>query len=281
MDASYVSRRNFIGAAASTFVLGKFVASARASTPLDLKIVRTFDDSRCVTGELICDGRFVCHTLERPFTIDQDGVKCIPDGNYRVFLHYKTPDAQHAASGIYWRMELNWNDTKPRTAIQIHIGNKVDDSVGCILLGTNVVNKTANVENSARAISALEKVFYGTSSPNMTPDKHVSLSISSLPKPTEYWITDPDPRPSVVRQDGLRWILEADGKTSYMFDEVRRTDAHIIFTGAPATWAAGRFVRYGLHGGKMEISKDGSKWRDFDEGAKVTRKDSVMKFITA
>ncbi|TIN22883.1 DUF5675 family protein [Mesorhizobium sp.] len=252
--------------------------TAFGASDFDLRLIRTYATNEFISGELLVNGHFLCHTLERPWSLDNDVISAIPEGSYGVFLHYKSPDAQHAATGIYWRMELNWVDTKPRTAIQIHIGNTVDDTVGCILPGLATVNSEARVELSAGAISALEREFYGTSTPKMTPDKKVSLNISSLKRPTELLVTDAAGT-SILRQDGLRWMLDVDGKVTHMYDEIKRTEKYFLFSGAPSTFAHGRKVRIGLHGGVVELSKDGKKWRVFNEESVVKRVDDVMKFL--
>ncbi|MBX5256875.1 MULTISPECIES: DUF5675 family protein [unclassified Rhizobium] len=277
---SILYTRRTIGRAACASMLAALVKEIAyaADDTLSLRLIRTYETNVGITGELLCNGRFVAHTLERPWSLQSDVITSIPEGQYRVFLHYKEPDKQHKASGIYWRMELNWTDTKPRTAVQIHIGNTIDQTIGCILPGLTAINKELRLVDSAGAVSALEEQFYGSANPVSTPDKSIVLNISSLPKPTELMVTD-DAGRTVLRQDGLKWFLIVNGQGTHMYDEIKRTTRHFVFTGAPGTFAFGRQVRIGLHGGIIEISKDGKQWRRFNPGSTVQRSDEVMKYL--
>jgi hypothetical protein len=259
-----------------------------------LRVVRTYQDPACTTGELICNGQFVAHTLERPWKflpeehqfdcrqrLPEEEIRCLKEGRYRIFLHYKEPDKQHKTLGreIYWRFELNWFDTAPHCAVQIHIGNTLKNTTGCIVPGFEIFNSKQRIDDSGDAILKLEEVFYGTRSPVNTPDKQIDLTISSLPTPTKYIIRD-DRGETTLLQDGLKWILNnGEGKVFHMFNEHSRTFKHIIFRGAPNTWARNSYVRYGLHGGIIEHSPDKNDWAVFDEGAIVRREDEVMKFL--
>jgi hypothetical protein len=286
------TRRALVVGLPASILVALQPGQSRASEPLVLRLVRTYQDNSCTGGELLCNGTFIAHTLERPWKFINDQrpfdcvkgppeneIRCVQEGTYRVFLHYKTPDKGHEERGIYWRFELNWFDTKPNCLIQIHIGNTIDDTKGCIVPGNELYNAQQRVEHSGSAIASLEEAFYGTRQPVSTPDKQVQLIISSLPRPTRFIIRDEDGQTTLF-QDGLKWMLDnGRGKVFHMFDEDSRTKDHIVFRGAPGTWAKDRFLRYGLHGGIIEQSADKKEWSRFNEGSRVTRDDAVMSFI--
>ena len=145
--------------------------------------------------------------------------------------------------------------------------------------GFELFNSTQKIQRSGDAILRLEEVFYGTRSPVSTPDKEIDLTISSLPTPTKYVVHD-DKGDTILFQDGLKWMLNnGSGQIFHMFNEESRTLKHIIFRGAPKTWAESYYVRYGLHGGIIEISHDKNDWQTFNEGSTVRREDDVMKFL--
>jgi hypothetical protein len=84
-------------------------------------------------------------TIERPWIANQAGrggvlrESCVPDGEYRLIPH----DSQRFP-GTYALVNESlgvWYQTRPsgqtwgRTAILIHVGNRVLDVVGCIAIG--------------------------------------------------------------------------------------------------------------------------------------------------
>lgn len=88
----------------------------------------TFTDKSTI-GNLLLDGLLQCFTLELSAR-KQDGVKnCIRPGNYEVIMEWSA------------RFQMNTPhllNVPGRTFIEIHPGNKPDDTEGCILLGQTV-----------------------------------------------------------------------------------------------------------------------------------------------
>lgn len=70
-------------------------------------------------------------TLERPWLDNKHEVSCIPEGIYKCFW-------SHMTSHNVDHYELE--NVKDRTAIFIHRGLKVTDSLGCILSSPNGIN---------------------------------------------------------------------------------------------------------------------------------------------
>jgi hypothetical protein len=101
------------------------------------------------------DGKFFCYTLERP----SDGEHpCIPAGKYHVIEDWHhSLDLDHR----YRCPELV--DVPGRTQIQLHIGNTIDDSEGCILVGERC--GTDCVESSGEAFRGLMKYLKGAQLP--------------------------------------------------------------------------------------------------------------------
>lgn len=88
-------------------------------------------------GQLLdADERLVCLTLERPYVdANHDGltdpnVSCIPAGTFAA--HRRLGSTSKRGYDVF---ELE--GVPGRSVIQIHIGNHVDQSEGCILLGSN------------------------------------------------------------------------------------------------------------------------------------------------
>jgi hypothetical protein len=77
-------------------------------------------------GELLIEGEHACYTLERPWLNNRESVSCIPLGTYGVELAWSE----------HWGRDIPHVMNVPgRTAIEMHPGNFVYNSIGCILLG--------------------------------------------------------------------------------------------------------------------------------------------------
>jgi hypothetical protein len=102
---------------------------------MELKLERhTFTD-RSTLGDLSIDGEFECHTLEDTDRKIEDngcsakvyGETCIPRGNYTIDITY-SPHFGKAMPLI--------ENVPCFEGIRIHIGNRPEDTEGCVLLGT-------------------------------------------------------------------------------------------------------------------------------------------------
>jgi len=106
---------------------------------MKLILVRTAYFKSGVWGCIYRDNVPVCATLERPFLLGEDGltkknISCVPAGTYPIKKVTRHPGRQDAIE--VWELEDVEEDH--RTKIQIHIGNWIKDSLGCILVGTEM-----------------------------------------------------------------------------------------------------------------------------------------------
>ena len=100
-------------------------------------LVRTAYFKSGVWGCIYRDNVPVCATLERPFLLGDNGLtkvneSCVPTGTYKfdIVMRHK------GQSNAYLVPELQ--AVPGRSRIQIHIGNWIKDSLGCILVGTEM-----------------------------------------------------------------------------------------------------------------------------------------------
>jgi|2_EtaG_2_1085320.scaffolds.fasta_scaffold82288_2 hypothetical protein len=110
-------------------------------------ILNRFSSSlTCTTGVLVdaIDGLPICFTLERPWVMNKIDISCIPLGVYSCVPHEEDS----------YRI-LN---VPGRTLINIEIGNKVQQSLGCIFVGLQFLKISGNqtILQSANAILELK-----------------------------------------------------------------------------------------------------------------------------
>jgi hypothetical protein len=133
-----------------------------------ITIYREYSSSECTSGYLAVDGQVICYCLERPWQNNQPLVSAIPAGVYPAHVRYDHADA--------WRIELD--NVPHREHVEIHVGNWVFNSEGCILVGASLkADDLCVVLDSKAAYSKLRNLFYGADTPNSMPDKDISVDV--------------------------------------------------------------------------------------------------------
>jgi len=86
-------------------------------------------------GDLYINGRFVCHTVERPWHNNQPNISCIPEGSYKL-EKYTSPrfgDCFIVSGGEeHQKVEKFKNSNGNRWGILIHPANVPSQLAGCI-----------------------------------------------------------------------------------------------------------------------------------------------------
>lgn len=140
----------------------------QAQEAFNLRIERKYQGSDCTSGYLAINGQARMVALERPWQGNAPEISSIPAGTYKGILRYDKGDA--------WRIQLE--GVPGRTGVQIHVGNVVAQSKGCILVGSRLqAGSLCQVEGSKPAYQALKKAFYGTEEPVATPNKTISVTL--------------------------------------------------------------------------------------------------------
>tara|TARA_R110002050_G_scaffold60857_2_gene134857 strand:- start:620 stop:1072 length:453 start_codon:yes stop_codon:yes gene_type:complete len=80
-------------------------------------------------GKLYFNGEFLCHTLENSYKANNRNTSSIPCGVYDVRVRTA------AESGNFKYVHLLVEEVPKRSYILFHIGNKHQDTHGCILTG--------------------------------------------------------------------------------------------------------------------------------------------------
>lgn len=105
-----------------------------------------------IRSRLVC-GDIEFHCIERPWKDNKVRESCIPVGVYKVL------PLDRSGSGKYvdvWHLQ----DVEGRTEILIHAGNTKNDSVGCVIIGSErgELNGEAAVLGSKKALAKLNEV---------------------------------------------------------------------------------------------------------------------------
>lgn len=94
---------------------------------MQITLQRLDQNSERTFGRILVEGRIVVPaTLEEPDRGNAKDVSCIPVGAYRW---------KKVISPLRGLLIIELEGVPGRTNIQLHIGNTLDDTLGCILLG--------------------------------------------------------------------------------------------------------------------------------------------------
>lgn len=124
------------------------------------------------TGKLAVDGTFFCFTLEPPSEAQvTDGPVCIAAGEYRVTVDW-SPRFQRAMPRVL--------DVPGREGILIHWGNYVENTEGCILVGSSrSVIQGAEPEPAVWNSRETFDRLYGTIHRGMLDEGGVTLRVAN------------------------------------------------------------------------------------------------------
>ena len=118
---------------------------------MNVEITRIGEGPSGTFGALKIEGEYVCLTLERPWEDNKPNVSCIPIGTYIC----KRVDSPRYGD------VFEVNCVPGRSHILFHKGNTINDTKGCILLGSQIGsilntdgNKIWGVEYSSEAFAA-------------------------------------------------------------------------------------------------------------------------------
>lgn len=126
---------------------------------MKITLTRTHHLKDCTIGVLQV-GENTYNTLERPWLNNAQNVSCIPTGTYKFVPHGWGLNPLTRFKNV-WRLL----DVPNRTGILLHIGNRVSDGIGCVLIGkgVNIRHGKASITDSKDAINELRELLYTNS----------------------------------------------------------------------------------------------------------------------
>ena len=135
---------------------------------MNLDLLRYSPNGESSLGLLFVDKKFQCYTLEdERRTMKVLGHTRIPSGKYRVKFRKveKSPKTIKYRNRFYWfTYHLMLQNVENFKYVYIHIGNKDDDTEGCILVGNRANNNTlidGEIQGSAKAFEKLYRLISG------------------------------------------------------------------------------------------------------------------------
>ncbi|WP_350649006.1 DUF5675 family protein [Pseudomonas sp. HY13-MNA-CIBAN-0226] len=216
-----------------------------------IQLMRILPSPDAIMGELYVNGQLVAFTLELPWKDNKPDISSIPDGEYGCTLRYdKSRDTNFT---------IQLEGTGPRSGVQVHVGNRPDDSSGCILVGLNAKYSKNLIGSSRDAIVKLKNIFYGSENPIACPDLLINIKIQSIPQSLRYYPTYTEKSYYFTYGNGA-WNI-AGGTAAARYEDIIRDLKWIISKSPEDSSIKGRYVRWGILGGTaMQISKDLKYW---------------------
>jgi hypothetical protein len=106
---------------------------------------RLTDDGSQTFGVIIKNNKPVFVTLEPPWKNNQHDISCIPAVTYQCLKIF---------SNRFQKMLFEIQNVPDRGYVEMHIGNKVQDTHGCVLLGTAYSVSECAIVNSKLAFDS-------------------------------------------------------------------------------------------------------------------------------
>lgn len=132
---------------------------------MELQTLRISSGDESTLGVLfdITDGIvFLCYVLEDQFNEPKIPAETrIPPGRYQITL--RTEGGMHARYGqrFPWHKGMLWLRHVPDfTFIYMHVGNKDDDSEGCLLLGDGQISNVNERGQVSSSVAAYRRVYH-------------------------------------------------------------------------------------------------------------------------
>lgn len=116
---------------------------------MNLFLYRVASSDKGTFGVLVLDDEPLCTTCEDPWKDNKTGISCIPEGTYSAVRH----------NGAKYQNVWALKNVPNRDAILIHQGNTIEDTRGCILVGSGFGRYTnlPSITSSAIALDMLKK----------------------------------------------------------------------------------------------------------------------------
>jgi len=129
-----------------------------------------------IMHEVMDHPRFICYVLEDQYNDPKiPGETRIPEGRYQIKLRTEGDMNKRYSKRFPWHRGMLWLQNVPDfTYIYIHVGNKDDDSEGCLLVGDGQISNVTDRGQVVNSVTAYTRLY--------------NLIVESLGNGNEVWI---------------------------------------------------------------------------------------------
>jgi hypothetical protein len=150
---------------------------------MELRVQRISSGDEASLGvmhDISGDPSFLCYTLEDQFNEPKvPGETRIPPGRYQIKLRTEGGMFDRYQARFPWHRGMLWlQDVPDFQFIYIHVGNKDDDSEGCLLVGDGQMQNVTERGQVTSSTSAYRRVY--------------ELILAALDNGEEVWVTVED-----------------------------------------------------------------------------------------
>ncbi len=128
---------------------------------MELILKRFSGAEESTLGLVFVEEKFFCYSLEDQFNEPKiPGETRIPPGRYQILLRTEGGMNERYGKRFDWHDGMLWLQDVPNfTFIYMHVGNKDDDSEGCILTGDGQVQNVTERGQVTSSVSAYRRLY--------------------------------------------------------------------------------------------------------------------------
>lgn len=128
---------------------------------MELKLKRFSGADESTLGLIFVESGFFCYSLEDQFNEPKiKGETRIPAGRYQIILRNEGGMVTRYKKRFSWHGGMLWlQDVPGFTFIYMHVGNKDDDSEGCILTGDGQMQNVTERGQVTSSVAAYRRLY--------------------------------------------------------------------------------------------------------------------------
>ncbi|MBY0435094.1 MAG: hypothetical protein K2U26_13380 [Cyclobacteriaceae bacterium] len=121
---------------------------------MELELIRSYEPDG-TNGELRCNGKLVCYTIELPWLQNQRYISCIPEGRYELRKRFVQKYGAHLL--VVDVPNRSWILIHPATDAKLHLKGCIAPVTNLIAPGKGSESRLANEKLKALVLQALER----------------------------------------------------------------------------------------------------------------------------
>jgi hypothetical protein len=128
---------------------------------MELQLKRFSGGDEATLGLIFADEKFFCYSLEDQHNEPKiPGETRIPSGRYQIIFRNDGGMVTRYKKRFSWHNGMLWlQDVPGFRFIYLHVGNKDDDSEGCILVGDGQVQNVTERGQVTSSVSAYRRLY--------------------------------------------------------------------------------------------------------------------------